>query len=404
MLGFTRRRLLQSAPLTLGVDWFRPRATEAQGVAKPPESFRTMGAPVVQCPSGTAVSIVWGVNDTSTGWVEYGETDALGHLAFPDAQGLRPMDAVVHKVRIEGLRPNTRYHYRTVSVPIAFLGPYDIRRGRPFESAVHTFTTADEGAGGRVRFGVINDTHELAETVHALFSRLREQPTDLLFWNGDMFDDIASDTQMAERLLYPSTIAYAASTPVYFSRGNHDVRGAAARSLGRFLETPGGQYFYSFRQGPIAFVVLDTGEDKTDDHPVYAGLGSFDAYRSMQAAWLAGELKKDHVRTAPFRVVIAHIPLYSTRPTQAHGGADARAKWHQHLVDGHVDLLITGHTHRFAYMAPDTDRPFGQLTGGGPRPEAATLITGEASAQALRVVMQKLDGTVVGEYTVSRRA
>jgi len=92
-----------------------------------------MGAPVVQCPSGTAVSIVWGVNDTSTGWVEYGETDALGHVAFPDAQGLRPMDAVVHKVRLEGLRPNTRYHYRTVSVPIAFLGPYDIRRGRPFE-------------------------------------------------------------------------------------------------------------------------------------------------------------------------------------------------------------------------------------------------------------------------------
>ena len=53
----------------------------------------------------------------------------------------------------------------------------------------------------------------------------------------------------------------------------------------------------------------------------------------QQPTWPADQLRQDHIRNAPFRVVIAHIPLYSTRDTQPHGGADARAKWHTHLAD-----------------------------------------------------------------------
>lgn len=380
------------------------RRASAQGAAKPPENFRTLGAPVVQCASPTSVTVAWSVNDTSTGWVEYGETEALGQVARPDGGGLHPLDAVVHKVRIDGLRPGTRYHYRTVSVPIAFLGPYDIRRGRPFESASYQFVTADGGAGDRVRFAVINDTHERHDTVQALCRRLEATPSDLLFWNGDMFDDIRSQRQLAEQLLYPSDLAYASSVPVYFARGNHDVRGAEARALDRFTATPDGRYYYTVRQGPVAFIVLDTGEDKPDDHPAYAGLGSFDAYRSAQAAWLEATLRQDEIRTAPFRVVVAHIPLYSTRPAQPHGGADARAKWHDALVRGQVDLLITGHTHRYAWLPADEQRPFAQLTGGGPQIETATLIEAEAGTHRLDVVMRTLDGQAVGEYVVARRS
>jgi len=400
---FSRRRFLQVAPSVAAIGGWRLPGAHAQGVAKAPENFRTMGAPVVQCPTASSVTVVWGVNDTSTGWVEYGETEALGQIAMADGEGLHPLDAVVHKITLPSLRPATRYYYRTVSVPIAFLGAYDIRRGRPFESPIHQFVTADDGAGNRVRFSVINDTHENPETLKTVFTRLASEPGDLTFWNGDMFNDIATEKQMAEQLLYPANMAYAARTPVYFARGNHDVRGAEARALGRFVAAPNGSYYYSFRQGPVAFIVLDTGEDKDDTHPVYAGLGTFDAYRTRQAGWLADELRKEHVRSAPFRVVVAHIPLYSTRPTQAHGGADARAKWHDHLVKGRVDVLITGHTHRYAYMEPDATRPFGQITGGGPQPAAATIISGEATAQDLRIVMRTLDGVSVGEYAYTRR-
>ena len=403
MTALSRRRWLQSGPLAVALGWAQPARGQVPGVMRPPENFRLKGAPVVQGVSATAVSIAWGVNDTSTGWVEYGETPALGRMAAPEGHGLRPLDAVVHRVRLDGLSPGTRYYYRTVSVPVAFLGAYDIRRGRPFESAVASFTTPDEGRGARVQFAVINDTHEQPETLKALFTQLADAPDDLLFWNGDMFNDIVSHQQMSEQLLTPAGMGYATRRPVWFSRGNHDVRGPEARALGRFLDTPGGQFYYSVRQGPIAFLVLDTGEDKADDAPVYAGLGTFDAYRTEQATWIAQELKKDHVRSAPFRVVVAHIPLYTTRDTQAHGGADARAKWHAHLASGGVDLLITGHTHRYAWMAPDGTRPFGQLTGGGPRPEEATLIRADADRERLTARMFRLDGSLIGEYVVPAR-
>lgn len=402
-MPLSRRRWLQSSPLAIALGWARPADAQGPPVVRQPASFQLGGAPVVQGVSATSVSIAWGVNDTSTGWVEYGETEALGRMAAPDGHGLRPLDAVVHRVRLEGLTPATRYFYRTVSVPIAFLGAYDIRRGRPFESAVASFTTPDEGRGARVQFAVINDTHEQPETLKALFMQLAEAPGDLLFWNGDMFNDISSQQQMSDQLLTPAGMAYASRRPVWFARGNHDVRGSEARALGRFLDAPGGQFYYSVRQGPVAFLVLDTGEDKVDDAPVYAGLGTFDAYRAQQASWLADELRKDHVRSASFRVVVAHIPLYATSDRQAHGGADARARWHDHLTAGGIDLLITGHTHRHAWMAPDATRPFGQLTGGGPRPQEATLIRAEADAQSLTARMFRLDGSLISEHVIPRR-
>ena len=46
------------------------------------------------------------------------------------------------------------------------------------------------------------------------------------------------------------------------------------------------KYYYSFNHGPVHIIVLDTGEDKADSHPVYAGLADFDKYRDSQAEWL----------------------------------------------------------------------------------------------------------------------
>jgi predicted phosphodiesterase len=404
MSELSRRDWLRTGPAALSAAMAPAALARADGIVRAPQDFRVLGAPVVQALSATAVSVAWAVNDTSTGWVEYGETEALGSVAAGDEDGLRPLDARVQRVRLDGLTPGTRYHYRTVSVPIAFLGAYDIRRGRPYESRAYSFVTPDGGAAGRMQAAIINDTHEQPETLTRLFTQLAESPGDLLFWNGDMFNDIATEQQLAEQLLYPAGMAYAASRPVCFARGNHDVRGPEARALGRVLDTPSGQHYYTVRQGPVAFLVLDTGEDKPDDAPVYAGLGTFDAYRTRQAAWLAEALQRPEVKGAPFRVVVVHIPLYGATPVRFHGGADARAKWHDHLVRGGVDLMVTGHTHRHAWLPPDATRPFGQLTGGGPQPDAATVIRLDADRQQLTARLSRLDGTLISEHVVTRRA
>ena len=46
-----------------------------------------------------------------------------------------------------------------------------------------------------------------------------------------------------------------------------------------------------------------------------------------------------------------------------------------------------------------------ELTGGSaPQPDIATIIRGEATAQVLTMRMHRLDGTLIGEYTVPRRS
>src|SRR5690625_6686979 len=61
------------------------------------------------------------------------------------------------------------------------------------------------------------------------------------------------------------------------SRVNHDVRGKDSQFLEDYLTGPDGLYHYGFRQGPLASIVLDSGEDKPDDNEEYGGLANFSA-------------------------------------------------------------------------------------------------------------------------------
>jgi 3',5'-cyclic AMP phosphodiesterase CpdA len=74
---------------------------------------------------------------------------------------------------------------------------------------------------------------------------------------------------------------------------------------------------------------------------------------------------------------------------------DGRAKWHDLLVRGKVDVVISGHTHTHAWFGPKEGRPYGQLVGGGPKPADARVIEGRADAKGLEIVMRRLDGEVV---------
>jgi hypothetical protein len=128
-------------------------------------------------------------------------------------------------------------------------------------------------------------------------------------WNGDVTNDIFREEQIVGQFLSPAGRAYATSIPVMLARGNHDVRGREAPYLQDYLTGPNGAYHFGFRQGPLACLVMDTGEDKPDDHVEYGGLADFSSYRTMQAAWLERVIDEDWFKEAPFRVAFMHIPL-----------------------------------------------------------------------------------------------
>jgi len=363
-------------------------------------AFGFASPPMLQNPAPNGITVVWAVNGLATGWVEYGETEALGQRSDGSVQGLMPLDERLLKVRLTGLRPGTKYFYRVHACPIVFKNAYDIKRGEAVASPVQRLSTPDPAARS-TSFSVINDTHETKDTLERLGTMLKSSPTESLAWNGDIFNDIRTEQQITEQVLAPGGQAFAAETPLLPVRGNHDVRGVGARSLERYFDLPSGLWYYTLRQGPIAFLVLDTGEDKPDEAPVYAGLNDFARYRTAQMEWLRQAIQHPEFRSASFRIALMHIPLlwsdYS-RPGTFCG--DGKAKWHDLLVQAKIHLIISGHTHRHAWFAPGEQAPYGQLVGGGPKPTAATLIQGRADERELRLTMQNLEGRELGTYTL----
>jgi predicted phosphodiesterase len=382
----------------------------------PDRPFGLDSPPVLQNPTPDGVTAAWAVSGPATGWVEYGPTKDLGRVARAAAgTGLLAYEPRFLSARLSGLTPGEPVYYRVVAAPIDFRGPYDIRRGEPVAGGTYRYVPPSASAD-RATFAVINDTHENEQTLKPLTAALAADPADLTVYNGDVFNDVRSDDQVVKCVLRPAGSAYAAERAVLFVPGNHDHRGVAARGLHRaFLpwpdEAPHLPRCFVVRHGPVAMVGLDTGEDKPDRHPAWAGLAAFEPYRAAQRDWLAAALKRPEVASAPFLVVFCHIPLCG-RPGDNPGDTlegyasycrHAQQLWHPLIAAAGAQLVVSGHTHRHRYDAPAEGRPYGQLVGGGPQPERATLIRGRADRDRLEVTASALDGRELGRWTFAPR-
>ena len=222
----------------------------------------------------------------------------------------------------------------------------------------------------------------------------------MIFLNGDIFNDPMSEAQIVDKVLKPATELFASEIPFLLARGNHETRGAYARLLKSYIATPNNKYYYSFKHGPIYFIVLDSGEDKEDNHWAYSGLNDFDSYRDEQTEWLKKEIQKEDFKKAPFRIVLSHIPLFGSG--DKHGTLDCRKKWASLLNEGKINLHISGHTHQPAVLEPVVDEhSYPIFIGGGPQNENFTVIRVDATVDKLSITMFGNDGEVIGKSEIS---
>ena len=148
---------------------------------------------------------------------------------------------------------------------------------------------------------------------------------------------------------------------------------------------------------------MDTGEDKEDAHPVYAGIVDFDQYRLAQAAWLKTEINSKAFKKAPFRIVMMHIPPRFSG--DAHGPKHCTELFDPLLNQGKVDLVLSGHTHKYIIHQPDkAANTYPLVIGGGPKDGNRTLTKITANAKEIKVSMLNDAGKEVGSYTAKRKA
>lgn len=451
--GMNRREFLKGSALAVAAATAGCATAKEEAVhsTPTPTTYTSLlaSAPVLQNAAETSIGVSFAVSADASGWVEYSTSpDLKGAVkAFSGEHGLMTVDDKVALIRITGLKPATKYYYRIGADRIDFKGGYGMKNlGPEVDSKIHSFTTL--GAAAKGSFCVINDTHDRKDAIALELAKLAALKPSAVIWNGD-----ASNTsEKIEDALgifihtHKDHPEYAANTPYFFLNGNHDFRGRFNRRLGdlmMFREPTERKSEYAElgrnfvqRLGDIALIGLDTGEDKLDTNPLFAGIFKMKPYREKQARWLAAAIETPAVKTAKFKVAFCHIPLFDPRPDANPGDLAPADKapgyrsdfaawqrtcanlWSPYFKKAGVQLVIAAHQHKFRYDAPTEDRPWAQIVGGGPelgcrlrRKEDGTyekvampdrfptVIEGKVEGGKLVVtVYNVLNGKVVGEY------
>ncbi|MDO5581513.1 MAG: FN3 domain-containing metallophosphoesterase family protein [Planctomycetia bacterium] len=378
--------------------------------------------PILQNPTPDGMSVCWAIRRPGTGYVEWGTTPKLGNIARDSYAGLFPYEDRFLSSRIEGLLPGTTYYYRTVSIGMDFPQYGKMLSGDPVYCKIHSFKTPDPAAK-KASFFVMNDTHANQAVLDRLTQKILEKKPDYTLWNGDTIGDINSADLVVKGIMQAGNRPYASSIPLLFAAGNHDHRGPWARNLVKaFLpwntadpEFRTLAWNFSVRQGPLAILGMDTGEDKPDKHPIWKGLADFDDLRKLQARWLEKTLNKPEIKSAPFVVVCCHIPLFDPDPAANPGEilenwADWQSRcaelWGPIFNKYGVQAVIVGHKHRLIPSnPPDEKRKWFQIRGGGPNLESNGAFIHVSADQEKMVICREIlkDGSCDEEWSFKKR-
>ena len=311
-------------------------------------------------------------------------------------EGLIDVGDNKHKVRLENLEPGQQYEYRLVACEIKDYRPYKCTYGDTLISQSYKFKTFDPDVD-HINFTVFCDVHDKAEKLSKYLDFNDIDKQDCYFLNGDIMGHIEEEEQLYSSFLDTCVNRFATKKPFFYVRGNHETRGQFARQLIDYLEFPNDSYYYSMTLGPVRFIVLDGGEDKPDDSKEYSGLVDFDRYRLEELEWLKKEVASDEFKKAPFKIVIVHMPIMQNEKNW-YGMAFLAEHFGPVLKDAGIDLMISGHTHRNAWInSIDSSFDYPIMISSN-----NNFIEAEVDKNQISLLLKDINGNVEKRYQVEK--
>lgn len=297
------------------------------------------GPAVFECGDGFAV--VWATNTKGSGYVE------VEGKKYWDFQGgvIKTHDNVhVVKLSKENL---TNKKYKVVSQRVNFKFGYSAIKGNTVTSETIHFNGAP--SNDEIKILTLSDVHDMAKEMYEAVKHINSTP-DLIFLLGDISSELEYKKKYIEGILSYADNLSKGEIPVVYTRGNHETRGEYASQMINYFPNETGEYYFKFNFGELSAIVLDTGEDKNDDHEEYSGLVDFSVYREQEYNWLCS-LKKENF-PGKFLLAFSHMPKIEN-----HFGRD----WTKPLKNADAKLLIGGHHHKSEFI--DGDLPIFDVCG-----------------------------------------
>lgn len=239
-------------------------------------NYKITSAPMV-IDSGENYAVVFATNDTGTGFLEY-SYHGEAYTLYDESAGRLKGDSKIHTVKVPKahLEGNT---YRVGSTRILEERSYGGRSGKTVYSAEYTFTVP---MGDTQTYLSVSDWHTRLQKAYDAISYAGDFDGVILL--GDAVPGLMFEDDIVENIVEFGGTVSGGTKPVIYVRGNHETRGGYASKLADYLGLDG--FYYETAYGDYNFLVLDSGEDKPDNHPEYGGMVNYGAYRAAMVDWL----------------------------------------------------------------------------------------------------------------------
>lgn len=318
------------------------------------QPFSINHGPYLQEVTTNGATFVFNTSSPSSSNIELRKagSDTSSYYAQSE-HGLKQANTTFFSIRADDLMPATTYEYRIHTKEMKSFQAYKVVFGDSITSQWHTFQTVDPKQKGGSIF-ITSDMHSDPEQLKNLLNLCDYKTCTSFFYAGDMMNYMKQGGEHPfTSFIDVSVDLFASSIPFELVRGNHETRGDMARIFPSFFPKQDGKIYGTYLLGDVMVIMLDSGEDKADTHPVYAGLTDFDAYRTEQAKWLEQVVESKEYKKAKYKIVISHFPLIvdeeSKQKKVFYGWQDACDKFLPVLNKAGVDLMVSGHTHHFYY-------------------------------------------------------
>ena len=287
--------------------------------------------PVVYAVEDT-YQIVFSTNHKATAWVEID-----GEEYYDLYAGSMKSNDTVHKITVPQEKLDAAKSYSIHAEKMIYRGPFGGFKGKEI-SKEYTFRPVNTDDG--LVYYTMTDVHHAREG--AVASALAVENLDFLVILGDSVGmvEYEDDVQLSNLLAHEVT---GGQIPVVYARGNHEIKGAYAESLYKYVGSKNESFYYWFTLSDVFGITLDLGEDHADGWWEYYGTDRFGLYHDEQTEFL-----QDLVQTKPYEgynytLVACHIPVQFVNSRKDH--VDVKAEWTELLNEIQPDLAVYGHQH-----------------------------------------------------------
>ena len=275
-------------------------------------------------------------------------------------------DKTNHIIRLEDLKPATRYEYRIVMLEPPVGGEIRSLWGKRNHKAVYTKVKEFRTLGAdELNFFALADTQLSLSTNcqtiadrDAFMAKMRNIPE---YQNADFIAHIGDLTSYFHNIdkdlfgdFFQKFTSQQNAKPWIYVRGNHDLNGIDAVRWHDYFVMPDEKPYYSFKVKDTLFIVLACG-DFVKNGKYNAHIGPILAPEVMvakQRKWLEKLVQSDDYKNAKFRIVMSHIAPQLEKSQVIDEIRNITAP----ILNDSIHLWIAAHCHYYWRMFKNSDK------------------------------------------------